>query len=64
MQNWFSDNTVSNEMISVLKGDYVEILKNDLFVHLYNELGNLSKTNFSSNIVEHLSDFLNINPQE
>lgn len=51
-------------MINVLKGDYVEILKNDLFVRLYNELGNLNKTNFSSNIVEHLSDFLNVNLEE
>lgn len=51
-------------MKNVLKGDYLEILKNDLFVRLYNELGNLNKTNFSSNVVEHIRDFLNLNPQE
>lgn len=51
-------------MKNVLKGNYVDILKNDLFQRLYAEFGNLNKTNFSSNIIEHLNDFLNVNPQE
>lgn len=49
-------------MKNVLKGNYVEVLENDLFLKLYNEFENLSKLNFSSNITKHLSDFLHLNP--
>lgn len=60
----FSDNILSNEMKSVLKGNYVDILQNDLFLQLYNEFENLSKSNFSLNIIKHLSDYLHIHPLE
>lgn len=60
----FSDNIVSNQMKNVLKGNYMDILDNDLFLKLYNEFEHLNKSNFSSNIVKHLSDFLNLNPLE
>jgi len=53
---------ISNEMKYVLKGNYVEVLENDLFLRLYNEFENLSKLNFSSNVIKHLSDFLHLNP--
>jgi len=49
-------------MKNVLKGNYVEVLENDLFLDLYNEFEHLNKSNFSSNIVKHLSDFLHLNP--
>ncbi|XP_025190484.1 tetratricopeptide repeat protein 27 [Melanaphis sacchari] len=52
----------SNEIKNVLKGNYVEVLENDLFLRLYNELEHLDKLNFSSNIIKHLSDFLHLNP--
>lgn len=51
-------------MKNVLKGNYVNILQNDLFLQLYNEFENLSKSNFSLNIIKHLSDYLHINPLE
>ncbi|XP_050066689.1 tetratricopeptide repeat protein 27 [Aphis gossypii] len=57
-----SDDIISNEMKNVLKGNYVEVLEDDLFLRLYDEFENLSKLNFSSNIVKHLSDFLHLNP--
>lgn len=57
-----SDDITSNEMKNVLKGIYVEVLENDLFLDLYNEFEHLSKSNFSSNCIKHLSDFLHLNP--
>jgi len=60
----FSDNAASNEFKNVLKGDYVGILQNDLFLRLYNEFELLSKSNFSSNVVKHLNDYLLLNPFE
>lgn len=60
----FSDNILSNEMKSVLKGNYVDILQNDLFLQLYNEFETLSKSNFSLNIIKHLGDYLHIHPLE
>jgi len=58
----FSEDITSNEMKNVLKGNYVEVLKNDLFLELYNEFEHLNKSDYSSNIVKHLSDFLHLNP--
>lgn len=49
-------------MKNVLKGNYVEVLKDDLFLDLYNEFEHLNKSNFSSNIIKHISDFLLLNP--
>lgn len=60
----FSDNIASNEFKNALKGNYVGILQNDLFLRLYNEFELLSKSNFSSNVVKHLSDYLLCNPLE
>jgi len=60
----FSDNIVSNEMKNVFKGNYEEVIQNNMFLRLYNELEHLNKLNFGSNVVEHLSDFLKVNPQE
>jgi len=60
--NLFSDDIISNEMKNVLKGNYVEVLEDDLFLDLYNKFEHLSKSNFSSNIINHLNDFLLLNP--
>lgn len=49
-------------MKNVLKGNYVEVIENDLFLDLYNEFEHLNKSNFSLNIVKHLNDFLHLNP--
>lgn len=62
--NMFSDGSLTSEMKSIINGNYLDVLENNLFLRLYNELGLLSKENFSSNVVKHLSDFLNVNPQE
>jgi len=51
-------------MKNVLKGNYEEVLQNNLFLRLYGELEHLSKLDFSSNVVKHFSEFLNVNPQE
>ncbi|VVC46121.1 Tetratricopeptide repeat,Tetratricopeptide repeat-containing domain,Tetratricopeptide-like helical [Cinara cedri] len=59
-----SDKIVSNEMKNVLKGDYVSVLENDLFLCLYKEFGSLSKSNFGSNVIKHLRNFLELNPLE
>lgn len=51
-------------MKNVLQGNYVDVLQNDLFIRLYNEFEHLNKSNFSSNIIKHLTDFLKLNPVE
>lgn len=53
-----------NESKNVLKGNYVELLQNNLFVRFYEEFESLDKSNFNSNIVKHLSDYIELNPFE
>lgn len=60
----FSGDTLSREKKNVLKGNYIEVLQNDLFLRLYNEFEHLHKSNFNLNVVKHLSDFLDLNPLE
>jgi len=59
----FSDNIVTNEMKNVFKGNYEGVIQN-MFLCLFKELEHLNKLNFGSNVVEYLSDFLKVNPQE
>lgn len=49
-------------MKNVLQGNYVDILQNDIFVRLYSEFEHLNKTNFSSDVIKHLTEFLKLNP--
>lgn len=51
-------------MENIFKGNFVEVLKNDLFARLYDEFEYLMKSNFGSNVVQHLNNFLNSNPLE
>lgn len=67
VKNYFYHNTfsdVSNEMKNLLEGNYVEVLKNDVFLSLYNDFESLIKSNLSSNIVKHLCDYLQLHPFE
>lgn len=55
---------MSNEIKNVLKGNFVDVIKNDIFVRLYDEFEHLMKLNFGSNVIQHLNNFLDSNPFE
>lgn len=59
--NLISDH-VSEEVKNLLKGNYVEVLQDNLFLNLYNEFENLNKSNFGSDLLEHLQSFMLSNP--
>ncbi|XP_050523724.1 tetratricopeptide repeat protein 27 [Daktulosphaira vitifoliae] len=47
----------------VIEGNYIKVLQNELFLHLYKEIKSLiQSTNFGFIIIKYLNDFLSSNP--
>ncbi|XP_050441456.1 tetratricopeptide repeat protein 27 [Adelges cooleyi] len=52
------DNNVSGLVKNVIKGDYITILQDELFLSLYKEFGQFEKLNFNLSIVEHVNKLI------